>query len=667
MASDQFSLLKTDYYALHSLTATEKHYTFLVNNEIWLGRLRLDTVNLITVRSNLLKKWDAKFIQHPTEIESEIWMIFPNFTQGYTIDTSRSVLKSKKGQGDYWVAFFDEIAPQNEVCESELWIYGMGDLPSGYDPRDLLETYVMLWLLGVGDQTYNSTYVDLNKKQLHIMDYSTNRLKESQDAYFYFPKHPANKCKWFQHMGKYYQDVAGRLGNISELSPEYENKVVRAQDLLRKYYADWQSQFGLGPSISPGGLFPTAVPATAILGDIGVPRGSGKISTLPLSAIPLPITGASSTPIMVSSSKLPPPIIGSPPVGSSPSSISVTMPSIGKMSSRLGVATTYSGYSFNDMKSYLQKYIQAGMLDKARQVGVELYRIKELSDSSAKGNFTSFINILKIIAAEDIGVSYMGLSIGTIDFLNRNPDPSFEYIDGIISDFAEIPKTHLSEELWKTYTNAKCIAYAKIKNLPIDSDYTPEDINFINGNMNANFFKPADPLDLKQLALVFYKRLADKDYNAVTWWNFFIQASGKYPKGITARNTYYDGSRWKRIGGTDPTTILWDILGTLYGDDGTGPINVLRWAFFNNVKKADSRFYSLLAIIVVINQLPYKPEKMVPGEDSAKLLRGEYQLIMNEPFIVNRGGRNAPLAPVKLHPVNEEYTIPLYTDIASHC
>jgi len=417
-------------------------------------------------------------------------------------------------------------------------------------------------------------------------------------------------------MGKYYKDVADRIEKIIKLSPEYEGRVRYAQDLLDKYYEDWKVQYGSEAPPDPSqGRFPV------------------KKSAVPVSG------------------------------------------NIGKMSSRQGGGTTYSGFPINEMKNNLQIYIQRGMTEKARLVGVELYRIIELDDSSAKSNFTSFINTLKIITVEDVGIASFDLVIEIIDFLNKNPRPAFKDIDGIIIDLCEADKTHLSEQIWKSYTVDACIdngikRYGRSDNFEVDLlSYTDEDNKFIDDNFTNKVFNKNDSEDLRAYALVFYSRLFTGDYNAVTWWNFYMEYTSANRIEITPRDTYWDGETWKRVSKKDPTIILWDFISTVYEDNGSGPINTLRWAYFNNIKKASSRSYFLLAILATIYGIVFEGTELraTSDEDVKPLLTGDYELIMNETPISGKIRGKKSVTSSKLEPRSKTYEGTIYEDISSLC
>lgn len=615
--ADLLTTLKLENFAIRNTTATNKYYTFLDNEDILIGPFKENILNKIIERSKLMKKWGTKIVQHPTAVESEKWLVFDNFTSDYQLDKSKSkVNESKK----FWITYIDQIANQNEVCDSEKWIYGLDETES-YNPVHLLEAYIHLWLLNVGNNSFTDTFVDLDKKKLYIIDYDSDRTAKSvnDEVYFYFPRSPNIKCKFFEYMGRYYEEVSDLLNNVIDISPEYKARVEYAQNLLKNHYNDWTNRYGnSAPIASTSGLFPTKYPDIDILGNIksepeeNIASSSGSVSK-------------------------------------------------GKMTSRQGGGTTFLGYQISDMKTYLRQFIQEGNVEKARIVGAELYRIRELTDSSAKGNFTSFINLLKIITIEDIGIADPDLTVSVIDFLNRNPEPPFGYIDGIILDLSEAPKTHLSLNVLKTYTGPKCIQYAKNKwNLQIDVNFSPEDDAFIDKYINIDIFDKKDPEVLREKALVFYSRLLEKNYNAVTWWNFFNLDAKNNNTSITARKTYYDGQSWKRVGQKEPTIILWDIISRIFNDNGDSPINSLRWAYFNDVKKGYSVHYAIFSILAYINNITLKFVRVEPTEDYQKYLNGDYEFSLPKN---TRGRTNI----VNLNPESVTYNIESFKDISRYC
>jgi hypothetical protein len=65
--------------------------------------------------------------------------------------------------------------------------------------------------------------------------------------------------------------------------------------------------------------------------------------------------------------------------------------------------TSPQGYDFDILKSALQKYIRRGETDKAIYVATELYHFRALD--GGKSCYTNFINRIKIITLEDIGIA----------------------------------------------------------------------------------------------------------------------------------------------------------------------------------------------------------------------------------------------------------------------
>lgn len=673
--ADTLDDLKQNTYALRNITAVNKYYTFLSGDDIYVGPFKPEVIETIENRRKLLKEWETPYVILPVAYENEEWVIFDNFTKEYTIVKDESTYNERLG---FWIAHFYEIDKLNKVCEKEEWVY----------TADLLEAYVHLWLLNVGNSMFTDTYVNVDKEDIYILDYDLERLGKSatEDAFFFFPKPPHSRCKWFQHMGKYYKEVGDRLDKIKQLTPEYTDRVLYAQEMLDNFYEKWEKEYGYPSttSVSSGSsILPTKPLSQPILGDIGQPMGipppltgsssagRGKAPIPPRKPLPAPGAGRGRGGIVpgrgISSGRgrggivpgrgMAPGRGGLVPGsgrGRASSSSSSSTYDIGKMVSHPRGGTTYSGYKINDVKKYLQSYVRLGMEEKARIAGVELYRIKELTDSSAKSNYTSFINTLKYIALEDVGIADFDLTIAIIDILNKTPDLPFDIIDRMVMDMTTTKKTHLSEQVWKTYTDPKCVSYAENRaGLIVDKIFTKEDEAFIDANLHASFFDKKDSENVREYALVFYKRLLDKDINAVTWWNYFVAATKN--EIIEPRDTYHDGVKWKRVGKREPTVILWNIMDTLYDNE---VLNILRWGYFNDVKKSDSRFYPLLAILAILYNVPYTPIDIVPSDNYNWLLNGDYTFNMNE----NIKGSGNELVPESEIYYNDEYAM-----IANHC
>lgn len=78
---------------------------------------------------------------------------------------------------------------------------------------------------------------------------------------------------------------------------------------------------------------------------------------------------------------------------------------------------TVNGYAFDLMKSALQKYIRRGHIEEALYSAFEMYMFKYLSGGQAA--YTNFINRIRVITLEDIGLGSPSMVITVNNLLNR--------------------------------------------------------------------------------------------------------------------------------------------------------------------------------------------------------------------------------------------------------
>lgn len=74
-----------------------------------------------------------------------------------------------------------------------------------------------------------------------------------------------------------------------------------------------------------------------------------------------------------------------------------------KLSTKYRSVTTLNGYPFDIAKSAVQKYIRRGMVSEAQAIACEMDIYRYVPD--AKGSMTNFVNRIRIILLEDIGIA----------------------------------------------------------------------------------------------------------------------------------------------------------------------------------------------------------------------------------------------------------------------
>lgn len=347
-----------------------------------------------------------------------------------------------------------------------------------------------------------------------------------------------------------------------------------------------------------------------------------------------------------------------------------------------GGSTTYSGYKVDVIKSGLQKYIRRGMHDKALYCAFELYRMGEVGGEAL---VTNLYNRLKIIAAEDIGMGDFNVAITVIDCVNKNNrDPGV--LVSMVKMLSSAEKTRIGSHLCNTYKRPECKSYAESKGISIDSGYTDSDEKFIQFNTNNPIFKDIENPDLKACAMIFYKRLSEKDFNAVTWWGFFEYYVNKDNLKIKMRNAYHDGDKWRRS--SKPISILFDMIDNVILDDNTKySINILKHTYFNMpdakpTKKnpnprSEHRCIFVLAITSVLFNVIYEKIAIIPDSNRLdELLNSRYKLEIDD-YVIDKHtlegaskGKNRQdfvNQGALIHPENMKYHYPDLVDVYENC
>ncbi len=320
-----------------------------------------------------------------------------------------------------------------------------------------------------------------------------------------------------------------------------------------------------------------------------------------------------------------------------------------------GSTITYSGYKMDVMKSGIQKYIRRGMVDKALYCGFEMFRLGEIGGNAA---VTNLFNRIRIIAAEDVGVADFSVVIAVIDYVNRGErNPAI--LKGMIKALAECKKTRVGSHLCNVYKRPESREYARSKGILIDSDYAEEDEKFIEQHKNEQPFKDVENEDLKGCALIFYKRLLDRNFNAVTWWGFFEHYAATDNLKIKMRDAYYDGNKWRKS--SRPISILFDVL-DMFVDKNA--MNVIKMACFSMAEpkptknkpnpRNDTKYMPVLSISAALFDVKYEYVS-IPGDNSGlkNLLSGKYELEVDDYVIDKHTSEGAQKGKTRKDFVNE--------------
>jgi len=288
------------------------------------------------------------------------------------------------------------------------------------------------------------------------------------------------------------------------------------------------------------------------------------------------------------------------------------------------------------IKSGLQKYIRRAIVDKATYCAFEMFRLGEVGGTAA---VTNLYNRIRIIAAEDIGVGDFSVAIAVIDMVNSdNRDPAI--LLSMVRMLSITQKTRLGSHLYNTYRRPEARAYAESIGISIDEGYSEFDEQFISQHCNDSMFKCIDNEDLKGCALMFYKRLLDRDYNAVTWWGYFEYYTNLDNVKLGMRNAYHDGTKWRKS--SKPISILFDVLDKFIDKKA---INIIKHAYFSmpdvrpSEKKPnprnENRCIMSMAIAAALFDVPYQRIEIIPDNNTDALLSGNYTLTIDD-YVIDK-------------------------------
>ena len=94
MADTTFSFLAENCYAGQKRTGKSRQFVFLNGEEVWKGPYNQTKMDMIMMRSKIMKSWKTPLIVHPLRTEGE-WIIFPNVSAEYPIEKYELCVREK--------------------------------------------------------------------------------------------------------------------------------------------------------------------------------------------------------------------------------------------------------------------------------------------------------------------------------------------------------------------------------------------------------------------------------------------------------------------------------------------------------------------------------------------------------------------------------------------
>jgi len=318
----------------------------------------------------------------------------------------------------------------------------------------LLYTYVMMYLLKVGDIGLSNTLVDVINQRVYVVDFDEpTEMAERSGRYFFLRGNPAKAYAFDQLVAKHIVEVLSLLQSLVRnpqfvggvntcMGPDY-NFITAVHDFAGKIYEVY-------PEISTGvkKVFPIVL----------IPREKEEeVCDCPINILattvpkePLPLHEREIIPMAKSHFLF---------SGISPNT---SMSMTGMFHS----AIAPSGNKISLISSLLQKSIRRNALTNALIAMTEMYSFFRVE--KGKAVVTNLINRLCIIAVEDIGPANAPLVMDVLFKLNEaRTSISFESLISITAALAESSHSRFCSHLFRTYSNLeKMQDYARLLQKP---------------------------------------------------------------------------------------------------------------------------------------------------------------------------------------------------------
>lgn len=263
---------------------------------------------------------------------------------------------------------------------------------------------------------------------------------------------------------------------------------------------------------------------------------------------------------------------------------------------------TYSNISFDLARSALQKYICRSMKEKAVLTAIELYRLLEVGGIPG---VTNMYNRLAIIANEDIGIANLPLILEITNIVSSGDrDPA--KLCAIVQLMSESYKTRIALHAGYAYASWSGRRKAVKAGISIEEELTDLDKQYVESNKNSDLFLCTDPLEIRPYALMFSKRLQEKNYNAFSWLYLYMDAV-KDINSLTKRKKFVKKNPKCKTG--KPDIILWNALSKIM-DPNVHDILVDSYYSFT-----EGSCFLQSAILVVITNTSYTKINIQPTID----------------------------------------------------
>lgn len=468
METFNLSYALENYIVGQKRTGKNKQFVFLCGDYVIKGPFTQGRFDNVISRSKILEHWKSPVTVlaiESFECADGTFVKYPNFMKDYQLESEEHA----ESFSDY----------KYNILKNQPILTLGNALPNAWIFDNFEDTLLSLChcnILTVGDMNVRNIMVDPYTKQFYLIDFDDNLSSDRDDEMFYFNKLPAKKHNFYESVKHHYHKVADRLiplltDNIV-LANNLKGRVERSIRLLRQYGIE---------------KHPLILPSNVV-----------KLSLKPTIKLP-------------SSNNVP----------------TIKLPELkqrGQMEWKglLGGSKTYSGIDLDIVKSALQKYMRRNMLDKALMSCAEFYKFSEIPE--AKSAVTNLYNRVSIAANEDIGPANVDLVLEVTRLINSE-NRNIEVLFNIVKLMCESKKTRLPSHCWRSYANPEGREIAKKHGLPIDTEFSEEDMIFIKEHMDDDIFVKSDPENICYYILMFWNRLIKRDFNCFTWVSYYMDVS----------------------------------------------------------------------------------------------------------------------------------------------
>lgn len=253
---------------------------------------------------------------------------------------------------------------------------------------------------------------------------------------------------------------------------------------------------------------------------------------------------------------------------------------------------TFSGYELDVMKSALQKYIRRGNPNKALQCALEMNLLETVGGKAAQ---TNMYHRLEIIAAEDIGLANLSLVIGALELLQKD-NRTLEELETVVLLLTYSKKTRVMSHFYRAFMTNEGRSLLERYGLKLEESYTEEDLKFVNDNIASIKLKD-DPEHIFLYALIFYKRLKERNWNALNWLFHY--------QNVTQNVKVQTRNRRK-----NPMTIIWQLLSKELDPKVHAILSYQYWS------KTEGRPFLMLAILIPLLNITYRESTILLTDGS---------------------------------------------------